>query len=145
LVAIDLGFVLTHDAIHYYEPIPNFRFIPAREQPESPSGVLPALEQGQGMENLGEQTLYWYSLWRGTDGSGIRMVSWPRDRLGMLKPFRNAGAQAISCPMAVEEGTGAVHVNVSGLGKNSQLRISLLDEGFRPIPGFSGDDAAVLS
>ncbi|HEU0046955.1 MAG TPA: hypothetical protein VFQ43_05025, partial [Nitrososphaera sp.] len=37
LVAIDLGFALTHDAIHYYEPIPNFRFIPAREQPESPS------------------------------------------------------------------------------------------------------------
>jgi len=145
LVSIDLGFALTHDAIHYYEPIPNFRFIPAREQPDSPSGVLPALEQGQGMENLGEQTLYWYSLWRGTEGSGIRMVTWPRDRVGLLKPFRSAGAQAISCPIAVEEGAGEVHVNASGLGKNSQLRISLLDEGFHPIPGFSGDDAAVLS
>lgn len=145
LVAIDLGFALTHDAIHYYEPIPNFRFIPAREQPDSPSAVLPALEQGQGMENLGEQTLYWYSLWRGTEGSGIRLVTWPRDRLGMLKPFRNANAQAVSCPISVEEGAAPMYVNVSGLGKNSQLRISLLDEGFRPISGFSGDDAAVLT
>ena len=145
LVAMDLGLALTHDALHFYEPIPNFRFIPAREQPGSPSGVLPALEQGQGMENLGEQTLYWYSLWRGTEGSGIRLVTWPRDRIGMLKPFRNGNAQAVSCAIGVEEGNAGVYVNASGLGKNSQLRINLLDEGFRPIPEFSGENAAVLS
>ena len=38
-----------------------------------------------------------------------------------------------------------MHVNAGGLGKNSQLRISLLDEGFRPISGYSGNDAAVVS
>jgi hypothetical protein len=145
LLSIDLGMALTHDALHFYEPIPNFRFIPAREQPESPSGVFPALQQGQGMANLGEQTLYWYSLWRGTDGSGIRMVTWPRDRIGMLKPFRNGSPQAVSCPIRVEQGAAAVHVNASGLGKYTQLRISLLDEGFHPIPAFSGADAAVIS
>jgi len=145
LVVMDLGLALTHDAVHYYEPIPSFRFIPAREQPESPGAVGPALEQGQGMENVGNQTLYWYSLWRGTEGSGIRMVTWPRDRLGMLKPFRSGNPQTISCPIRVEQGVAKVYVNASGLNKNSQLRLSLLDQGFRPIPGFSGGESAVLS
>jgi hypothetical protein len=144
LVVMDLGLALSHDAIHFHEPIPGFRFIPAREQPKSPMNVGPALEQGQGMENLGDQTLYWYSLWRGTEGSGVRLATWEKDRLGMLQPFRQAGAQAISCPVRIVEGNSKVYVNASGLGPHSQLRISLLDEGFRPIPGGSGADAAVI-
>lgn len=72
------------------------------------------------------------------------MVSWPRDRLGSLKPFRSGNPHTISCPIRVEQGVAKVYVNASGLNKNTQLRISLLDEGFRPIPGFSGNDAAVL-
>lgn len=41
LVVMDLGLALTHDAVHYYEPIKDFRFIPAREQPESPVPLGP--------------------------------------------------------------------------------------------------------
>jgi hypothetical protein len=143
-VTMDLGLALSHDAVHYAEPVRDFRLIPAREQPNSPSGVGPALMQGQGMENIGDQTLYWYSLWRGTEGSGVRLVTWPRDRIGMLKPFHPGDPQAISCPIQVLEGRGSVAVNASGLGQYSRLRISLLDEGCRPLPGFSGDDAAVI-
>jgi hypothetical protein len=143
-VAMDLGLAVSHDAIHFREPIPGFRFIPAREQPRSPMGVGPALEQGQGMENFGDQTLYWYSLWRGTEGSGVRLVTWERDRLGMLSPFRPSGAQAISCPIRVSRGQAKVYVNAAGLGQHSQLRVGLADEGFRPLPGYAGPDAAVL-
>ena len=67
-VVMDLGLALSHDALHFHEPIRGFRFVPAREQPDGPTGFGPALMQGQGMENVGERTLYWYSLWRGTDG-----------------------------------------------------------------------------
>lgn len=146
LVTMDLGLALSHDAIHFHEPIPGFRFIPAREQPDSPAmSVYPALMQGQGMENFGDHTLYWYSLWRGTEGSGVRLVTWPRDRLGMLKPFLPSDPQTISCPIQVLEGQAHVYVNASGLGQYSQLRIGLLDESFRPIPGYSGQDAAVVA
>jgi hypothetical protein len=145
LVVMDLGLALSHDAVHYHEPIPGFRFIPAREQPDSPRGVGPSLMQGQGMENLGDRTLYWYSLWRGTEGSGVRLVTWPRDRLGSLKPYHPADAQAISCTIQVLEGPARVHINASGLGQYTQLRLSLLDEGFHPIPGCSGADAAVIT
>ena len=49
LLTMDLGLALSHDALSYREPIRGFPFIPAREQPFSPSD-FPALMQGQGME-----------------------------------------------------------------------------------------------
>jgi hypothetical protein len=142
---MDIGLAITHDGIHYHEPIRDFRLVPAREQPEAPSGVEPALVQGQGMENLGDRTLYWYSIWRGTEGSGVRMVTWPRDRIGMLKPFRKVDAQTISCPVEVRGGRARAFVNVGGLGEFARLRVELLDAGFRPIPGFSGTDSAEVN
>ena len=32
-----------------------------------------------------------------------------------------------------------------GLGEHSRLAVSLLDEAFRPVPGFSGADAAIVA
>lgn len=141
LVVMDLGLALSHDAIHFHEPIPGFRIVPAREQPERPLGVLPSLMQGQGMENVGDRTLYWYSLWRGTGGSGVRVISWGRDRLGYVKPFRTDSPMIISCPARVEGGPMRAFANVSGVGEHSRLRIGLVDEGFRAIPGYSVEDA----
>jgi hypothetical protein len=143
LVTMDLGLALSHDAIHYSEPIPGFRFIAAREQPESPFD-FPALMQGQGMVNVGDRTLYWYSLWRGTEGTGVRAVHWQRDRLGYLQPYRTADVRAISCPVQVVEGSAQVHVNVSGLGEHAFLRIHLLSEGFEPLPLYSGEHGAEI-
>ena len=146
LVTLDLGLALSHDAVHFYEPVPGFRLVPAREQPNSPPmSVLPALMQGQGMENHGDRTLYWYSLWRGTEGSGVRLVTWPRDRLGMLQPFQPTDPQAVTCAVQVLGGQARLYANASGLGQHSQLRVELLDHGFRPLPGYSGADAAVLA
>ncbi len=145
LVVIDLGLAISHDAVHYHEPIPGFRLVPAREQPQTQPGVAPALMQGQGMENVGERTLLWYSTWRGTQGSGVRMVCWDRDRLGMLKPFGPPGARAISCPIRITHGTARLFANVSLLSPHCRLRVGLLEEGFAPIPGRSGDDAATIS
>src|SRR5262249_20674345 len=85
------------------------------------------------------------SLWRGTEGSGVRLVTWPRDQLGMLKPFRARDATAISCPIQVVEGSAKVYVNASGLSEQSRLSISLLEEGFRPIPSYSDQNAFVLA
>lgn len=144
-ITLDLGLAISHDALHFYEPIPGFRIIPAREQPDSPWGFGPALVQGQGMENLGDQTYYWYGLWRGTDGSGVRLVTWPRDRLGMLRPFLPEKPRVISCPIQVLKGPARMFVNASGLGQHSRLRVGLMTEGFRPVSGYSDDEAAVIA
>ncbi|HWP40990.1 MAG TPA: hypothetical protein VNL70_08690 [Tepidisphaeraceae bacterium] len=145
LVSMDLGLAISHDAIHFHEPIPGFRIVAAREQPERPLGVGPALMQGQGMENFGDQTLYWYSLWRGTSGNGVRLVTWPRDRLGSLSPFSPDHPMAISCPLRVLDGAARVTVNASGLGEHARIRVGVVDKGFRPINGFAVQDAEPLT
>jgi hypothetical protein len=147
LVIMDLGLALSHDALHYHEPIPNFRIIPAREHPERPLGFGASLMQGQGMENIGDQTLYWYSLWRGGTGNGVRVAKWERDRLGMLQPFRKSNALAVSCPVQIvgNSGSATATVNVSGLAGHSELRVALLDHGFRPITSFGYEDAEPIT
>ena len=146
LLTMDLGLAVSHDALHYVEPIPNFRIVPAREQPEGPLGVGPALAQGQGMENVARQTLYWYSLWRGNKGSGVRLVTWPRDRLGGLQPFDPDRAQAVSCPVEALNGKARVFVSdVDGLGPNAGAAGWTVDEGFPPRPRLQRTDAQFLS
>ena len=63
----------------------------------------------------------------------------------MLKPFEPREARVISCPIQVTTGEANVYVNASGLNEYSRLRVGLMDEGFRMIPGYSGTDAAVVS
>lgn len=145
MVTMDLGLAVSHDTLHFYEPIPGFRIVPAREQTETPYGVPPALMQGQAIENVGERTLHWYSTWRGLDRGGVRMCSWPRDRMGMLKPFRSDDPQTVSCPIQVLEGQAKIYVNASGLGEYSRLRINVLDRGFRPLADFNAAESGVVA
>jgi hypothetical protein len=144
LLTMDLGLAISHDGLHFQEPIAGFPFIPARDQPGSTTGVGAALMQGQGMENAGDRTLYWYSIWRGTPGSGVRLVSWERDRLGYIKPFDKHNPRVISSLLRVVEGQSGAYLNASGLGEYSRIRVGLMDEGFQPIAGYGVDDALPL-
>ncbi len=142
-VPIDLGLAISHDALHFHEPIPGFRFVPSYEEQETRLGAAPALQQGQGMENVGDQTLYWYSVWRG-DGQ-VRLARWERDRLGYVQPYNPAIlAQFITCAFRTQTEGQSVHLNVSGLGEFASARVEVVDLEFRPVPGYSGDDAATL-
>ena len=158
MVHMDLGLAVSHDAVHFHEPIPGFPLIIARESEGSVLGFAPALAQGQGMVNHGDRTLYWYSCWRSSEGAGVFMISWPRDRFGCLSAFRkftNAPGcldntarpahRVITCPIQITSGSAPVHLNVDGLGPHTHLRVSLVDEGFRPLPGCAGADAAAIT
>lgn len=145
-ISMDLGLAISHDGLHYHEPIPGFKFVRAREQPYSVFGDHPALMHGQGMENFGDRTLYWYSPWKGIHSTGVRVVSWPRDRFGWVQPTARFGAMAQSLPFGIVDGDEApMFINAAGLGSEASLRIGLLNEGFHPLPGFSGADAAVVA
>jgi hypothetical protein len=146
LVTMDLGLALSHDALYYYEPIPDFKIVPAREQPGSVWRFMPALMQGQAFANLGGQTMFWYGLWAGFDGSGVRMASWDQDRLGFLQGYNANPGRAMSLPLEVVADTKArVYLNAGGLGEHSRLRVGLVDEAGQPIAGYSGEDAAVVA
>ncbi len=96
MVTMDLGLVVSNDALHFKEPVPDFRIIAANEEGEivthtyfsrlgdAGGGSLfgLALTQGQGWENVGDQTLYWYSVW---SQGRIRLATWLRDRFGYFE------------------------------------------------------------
>ena len=143
LVSMDLGLVISHDALHYHEPIRDFRFVPAYEELDQIVGKPPCVSHGQGMCNLGEKTLLWYENW-GSPPVQVRLATWARDRLGYFEAMYKAGGHLVTCPVRLD-GPASVLANVGGLGKYSQLTAELLDEGFHPIPGYSGAEAAVLT
>ncbi|MDP2954775.1 MAG: hypothetical protein Q8N53_00020, partial [Longimicrobiales bacterium] len=141
-LTMDLGFAITHDGLHFVEPIPNFPMVQAAEERDLIPGFAPALMQGQAFANLGDKTYHWYSCWR-RDGQ-VRLATWDRDRLGYLQLFRlKAPGEVITCPIQVSEASGksaSVYVNADGLGEWSELTVEVLDREFRPVPGFSGED-----
>ena len=143
LVTMDLGLAISHDAMHFHEPIPNFRFIPGREELATTSGFGPALMQGQGMANVGEKTLYWYSVWRG-DGQ-VRLATWERDRFGYVQAHEpREEAKVITCPLQPANGDAGLFLNISGLGDYATVRVEVLDLEFKPVDGYAGEDAAVV-
>jgi len=146
---IDLGLVVSHDALHFSEPIPDFRIVQAAENTSSwlPSGKAtyleraPALMQGQGFANVGKETLFWYSVWV-VPSAGIRCAHWDRDRLGYLTPFVKADKtpHVISAPIATSGKPVAVKLNINGLNQWSKVRVTVLDEQMHELAGYTAKE-----
>ena len=56
-------------------------------QPIDVTLPVAALMQGQGFENVGDESLFWYTPWPEHVSDGIRVATWIRDRLGYFAPF----------------------------------------------------------
>src|SRR5262249_14976017 len=142
---MNLGFLVSDDALHFQEPIPDFKMVDAYEEdwgPGDPVGAPPCLTQGQGIVNLGDQTMTWYGIW-GHRNFAIRAATWKRDRLGYFQPKRDPTEgqrwrqkesrpefilpNFISCPIELKQAGGGVYVNADGISENSQLKLALLD------------------
>ena len=159
LVTMDLGLLISHDALHYKEPIPDFRLVPGyeelgwkmdfidKEDDIRPHSRGPVLSHGQGMCNWKDETLLYYEVWNDGD---VRLASWPRDRIGYYKIYDpeeyglrgrpEVPRHCITCPIKPEGSTSRVFVNADGLSNYSELTVEVLDERFRPVKGYSGDD-----
>jgi hypothetical protein len=151
---MDVGLVISHDALHYYEPIPDFKIIPAGDEKFAVLGFSARLVQAQGFLNVGGQTLTYYSLWGPGGADGVYLATWDRDRLGWYsvpsaategqEPVKGVEPQFISCPIWIDKPRANVYVNAGGLGEHSQVTVEVLDDKFQPIPGLSGADSLPL-
>ena len=167
-VVLDLGFAISHDALHFTEPVPDFKMVHSYEirGPQQPRTgyAAPRLLQRNAFANIDDRTVYWFSVWREEASTwdmrnpksltGVWVATWERDRFGWFAPcgpFRGSAAEGkhephcISCPVEVEREGGKVFVNADRIGEHCQLRVELLDEQFRAIPGYSGDDSVPLT
>ena len=149
LVTMDLGLAVSNDALHYREPIPDYPIVSAAEDgwQELPHGNTlvnyPALIQGQGFEQVGDETLFWYAPWPEQSSDGVRVASWPRDRLGYFQPFPAArmrpgqGPHIVSSPVDLEGRSANLALNIDGLGDYSQVSADIITEQLEPIPGYT--------
>jgi hypothetical protein len=158
-VTIDLGFAVSNDGVAFREPAHEWTFLKRGEDGAWDQG---GLIQGQGFENVGEQTYVYYGAWdprhweeeppRG--GVGIAML--PRDRFGDLV-FEDAGqgpgdyqlpevqSEFITAPVSIKAGVPhGFFVNADGLSEEAGLRVELLDAQMRPLEKYSGKNAVVV-
>lgn len=150
LTTMDLGLVVSNDVLHYREPIPDFRIVSAAEDGWAPIPVgttavhFPALIQGQGFENVGDETLFWYAPWPEHDSDGVRVASWTRDRLGYFQSFvaprHRQDPHFISAPLDLEGKPARVYMNVDGVSEYSKVGVEILDERFNVMAGYSRED-----
>ena len=63
---------MSHDAIHFKEPVPDFKIVPSYEEPD---WAEPRLIQGQGFENIGDRTFFWYGIWVAFDPEDARLYA----------------------------------------------------------------------
>ena len=150
----DIGLVISQDAMHFKEPVPDFKIIRCFE--ESPIGH-PGLGAGakvvQGsFANIGERTVHYYSTWEYPARGMVRIATWPRDRLGFFSAvsrpifqgqgYRDVAVEphVISCPISPQKKSLGLFVNADLVSEHSRLKVELLDESFYPIPEYSGDN-----
>jgi len=156
-ISMDLGFVTSNDALHFVEPVPDLKLIEAYEiiaveddgMDDSMMVPSPKLDQGQGFENIGGETLIWYWGW---ETGYICVARWPEDRMGYAElaagpktehpiyHIDKTDPHFISCPIQLDKADARIFVNADGLSRDSSVKVEILDKQFRTIPGYSSDD-----
>jgi hypothetical protein len=140
-VVCDIGLIVSHNAVNFHEPVPDFKIVPSLEEADR---AEPRLTQGQAFLNIGDRTFHYYGIWTevNRDGpTGVRVASWARDRLGY---YATNGAvsepHCISAPLKLPRADARVYLNATGLSADTRLEVEILDEQFRPLPGFAATD-----
>lgn len=158
-VTIDLGFVVSNDGIHFREPAHEWTFLKRGEDGAWDQG---GLLQGQGFENVGDQTFIYYGAWdprhweSEPPRGGVGIATLPRDRFGDLVveeagqgpgdyqlPVIQSELITAALPMDANK-AHRFSLNADGLGTKAALKIELLGANEQRLPGYSGDDAAVV-
>ncbi len=158
-VTVDLGLVVSNDGLQFREPAHEWVFL---ERGADGTWDQGGLLQGQGFENIGDQTFIYYGAWdpRNWQGSpprgGVGIATLPRDRFAdLVVDHTTRGPGNYQLPETVSEflttaitvdnhQPHAFYVNADGLGDNAALRIELLDAHMRPLPDYSGANAAIV-
>jgi hypothetical protein len=136
-----MGFVISNDGIHFREPEPDFIFLPPGADGEWDQR---GIENGQGYENMGDQTYVYYDSWDlSADFQGrfpyssIGLATLRRDGFGFLSTLHDGEAQLTSAVIAFPHGLSKIRLNADGLSNKSLLRLELLDAAGNLLPGYS--------
>ena len=149
-ITVDLGFVVSNDGLRFREPAHEWTFLKRGEDGQWDQG---GLLQGQGFENIGDETFIYYGAWDprhwkdAPPRGGVGIAVLPRDRFGDLV-VETAGkgpgnyqvpeitSEFITAAMTVKKAQ-QFFLNAAGLGPDAALKIELLAASETPLPGYS--------
>ena len=150
----DLGLVVSEDGFHFDEVVKGQPFITSAESPADPvpgRHYPTILTVGNGILDVGDETLIYHSRWRNVafqklgmsknDGtnvakdywSGIALARLPRDRWGALAlSGKEKAGSAWTAGVRLAD-SSVLTINGSGL---AGLRVDVADERFQTLPGY---------
>ncbi len=145
-VTIDLGFVVSNDGVSFREPAHEWTFLKRGEDGQWDQG---GLIQGQGFENIGDETFLYYGAWdprhwqNTPERGGVGIAVLPRDRFGdLVVETKGKGPGDYQWPEITSEFiTAAIpvkraqrfYLNADGLGPDAALKIELLAANEKPL------------
>ncbi|MFN0166116.1 MAG: hypothetical protein ACKV22_06765 [Bryobacteraceae bacterium] len=120
-------------------------FIPAGKDGEwDRHGLI----HGQGYENAGDRTYIYYGTWdlasEKEAGGAVGVAMLPRDRFGSISTRVAGYGQFTTIPIAAAHDLRRLRLNVDGLGARAVPRVEAIDASGKPLPGYSGADAALV-
>jgi hypothetical protein len=160
---INLGLIISNDAIHYREPVPNFIMVPHGDPQDWDSN---ALLEANAFANTDTETLIWYSHWytsrpnhvpplpqqldeaNTSKADRIGLLTLPRDRFGYFSKLlpvsqdRNPAddirleSSCLSRPLKFDR-PGKLYVNIDDVKPDAPLKIALVDDTERPLVGYT--------
>jgi hypothetical protein len=142
---IDLGLIISNDGIHFREPVTDFAVLSHGAEGEWDSI---ALLQGHAFVNEGDHTMIWYSHWdtgMKLKSMEIGLATMRRDGFGYLSRKEDDNdAHFITAPFEAGK-KQQLAINADGLTEVAPLTVELLDDLDKPLEGYSGADAAIIS
>ncbi len=143
----DFGLVVSHDGLHFREPVKGHIYLAAEESPAggaSDASKYPTvLVQGNGILNVGEETRLYYGRWlnrKSPDWHGeIALATLPRDRWGALGLFPSQSEGSVwSAPITLMRGRRQITLNAEDA---TGMQVEISDERFQLLPGHSGGNS----
>jgi len=144
-VSVDLGLIVSNNGIHFREPVSDFKVISRGKKGEWDSI---ALLQGHAFVNIGDKTMMWYSHW---DTGGklrnmeIGLATLRRDGFGYLsRKVPDSAAYFVTTTFETQS-QAKLFINANDVSKMAPPTVELYDEFDKPIPAFSGENAAHIT
>ena len=152
----DFGLVVSHNGIHFREPVKSHVYLSSEEAAIAPvagKNYPTILCQSSGILNVGDETRIYFGRWRNSewplegDGSNyygdIALATLPRDRWGALGlAGGNNSGSVWSAPITLPQEACEVTLNADAA---SAMRVEVADERFALLPEFSGDRSGVCT
>jgi hypothetical protein len=152
IISCDLGLVISHDGIHFREPVKGHVLVASEESaaPEMDGERWPTiLCQANGIVNVGDETRIYHGRWRNGPLAGkgyyaeVAVATIGRDRWGglALDPKVKEG-EIWTAPVRLPTGGCGVALNADG---REGIRVDVANENFSLIEKFSAESGATVA